>query len=211
MTKAEIKAEYDRFYRIKPEKWTSIDRNEFARKTIEEYFEISLPKTFLDIGCGNGHTIAYLKDFWQKTTFYGFDLSSVAIETARAKLPGVDLRVGFLDEMSYPLKFDCICLLGVAEHFIDLVKSLEQVNALLSGNGIVYLESPNCLAYEGSTPEEGFRRVNFGNRQMEWHLTRRSWIDKIKAAGFDIAASIIGPTPQTEFIFILEKGKIVLQ
>ncbi len=117
----------------------------------------------------------------------------------------VDLRAGFLDEMSYPLKFDCICLLGVAEHFEDLIGSLCQVRDLLADTGIVYLESPNCLAYEGSMPEEGFRRVNFGNRQMEWHLTRRSWIDKMKSDRFGIAASIIGPTPQTEFIFILEK------
>ena len=206
MDKSDLREEYDSYFRKKPEKWTSEHRNEYTRLKIEEYLE-GRPKTLLDIGCGNGHTIAYLRRFWENTKFYGFDLSPVAIEIAKAKLPGVDLQAGFLDEMNYPLKFDCICLLGVAEHFEDLSSSLRQVCDLLADTGIIYLESPNCLAYEGSMQEEGFRRVNFGNHQMEWHLTRESWKKHIQAAGFKITASIIGPTPQTEFILIFEKLK----
>ncbi len=206
MSKDDVRNEYDAYYRKKPEKWTSNTRDEFTRVKIEEYWEVGYPKTFLDIGCGNGHTIAYLKQYWKKTAFYGFDLSPVAIDVARAKLPNVDLRAGFLDEMSYPLKFDCICLLGVAEHFLDLRESFGQVRELLSDTGVIYMESPNCLAYENSTPEEGYRRVEFGNRQLEWHLTRESWKKYIHESGLSVALSVIGPTPQTEFIFFLEKG-----
>jgi len=204
MDKKEAVAEYDRYYRKKPEKWTSAERNEYARKHIEDYLD-GQPKNLLNVGCGNGHTIAYLKELWPKTVFCGFDLSPVAIETARAKLPGVDLQSGFLDEITYPMQFECVILLGVVEHFEKLNESLVQLAALVRKDGIVYIEAPNCLAYETSTPEEGFRRVNFGNRQMEWHLFRQSWINHFKAAGFEVAASIIGPTQQTEFIFILEK------
>ena len=206
MDKQSTIAEYDRYYRRKPEKWTSAERNEYARKVIEDYLD-DQPKSVLDVGCGNGHTLFYLHECWPKAKLTGFDLSSVAIETANAKLPDADLRVGFLDEMNFDHKFDCVILLGVIEHLEDIPASLQQLKAFLSKNGIIYIEAPNPLAYEGSTPEEGYRRVNFGNRQMEWHLKRQTWIDHFKTAGFEIAVNKIGPTPQTEYIFILELCK----
>jgi trans-aconitate methyltransferase len=196
--------EYDRYYRKKPTKWESEERDEYCRKRIEEFLEYT-PRVVLDIGCGNGHTIAYLQKSWLSAKYYGFDLSPAAIEIAKTKVPGANFKVMFLDEADYKIRFECILLLGVVEHFEKLHESLVQVNNLLTPSGIVYIEAPNCLAYETSTPEEGFRRVNFGNRQMEWHLSRDSWVKHFKAAGFEVAASIIGPTPQTEFIFILEQ------
>ena len=196
--------EYDAYYRKKPEKWTSDDRNEYARQIIEDCLEYP-PKNFLDVGCGNGHTIKYLKEYWKETTFYGFDLSQEAINVAKAKLPDVNLRVGFLDEMEYSLQFDCISLLGVIEHFENLEESLSQLYRMLSKDGIVYIEAPNCLSYEGSTPEMGFRRVNFGNRQTEWHLTRNAWMRYFWFAKFEILLNKVGRTPQTEFIFVLKK------
>jgi len=204
MDKKELMKEYDEYYRKKPEKWTSDDRNEYARQIIEDCIEYP-PKNFLDIGCGNGHTIKYLKEYWKETAFYGFDLSPEAINVAKAKLPDVDLRVGFLDEMTYSLQFDCISLLGVIEHFENLEGSLKQLYAMLAKDGIIYIEAPNCLSYEGSTPEQGFRRVNFGNRQIEWHLTRESWMNYFRSAGFEILLNKVGRTPQTEFIFVLKK------
>jgi SAM-dependent methyltransferase len=205
MDKKDIKAEYDRFYRLKPTKWTSDDRNEYARQKIEEYLNGDRVRSVLDIGCGNGHTIAYLKAHWPDAKFYGLDLSEVAIGIARDKFDDVDLRVGFIEDTEYDEKFNCVILLGVAEHFHDIVFSFKKIADLLAPGGFVYMESPNCLAYEGSEQVEGFRRVNFGNHQMEWHLTRQSWVKKLKQAGFVVASSIIGPTPQTEFVFILEK------
>ena len=204
MDKQETIAEYDRYYRKKPEKWTSEERNEYARKRIEEYLEYA-PRVVLDIGCGNGHTIAHLQKIWLSTKFYGFDLSPAAIEIAKAKAPAANFKVMFLDEADYKIHFECILLLGVVEHFEKLHESLVQVNNLLTPSGIVYIEAPNCLAYTESTHEEGFRRVNFGSRQIEWHLSRQSWMEHFKEAGFEFGASIIGPTLQTEFIFILEK------
>lgn len=209
MDKKDAIAEYDRYYRKKPEKWTSLERNEYARAAIEDYLE-DQPKSVLDVGCGNGHTLKYLGEKWPHAKLFGFDLSPVAIETAKAKLPDADLRAGFLDEMSYGRTFDCVILLGVIEHLEDIPASLQQLKALISQNGIIYIEAPNPLAYEGSTPEEGYRRVNFGNRQMEWHLKRQTWVDHFVNAGFDIAVSKIGPTPQTEYIFILEHADVKL-
>ena len=205
MNKNETRIEYDRFYRRKPQKWTSDERNEYARKQIEEYLEGDLPKSFLDVGCGNGHTIKYLSQYWTNTKFYGFDLSPVAIETAKTAVPDAHFQTSFLDEASYSMQFHVVALLGVIEHIEDIQAGLAHIKSLMAKNGIVYIEAPNCLAYEGSTPEESYRRVNFGNRQMEWHLKRATWINHFERAGMKVAASIYGTTPQTEFIFILER------
>lgn len=205
MDKNAIQKEYDDFYSAKPTKWTSIDRNEFARQKIEEYLNGELVHSVLDVGCGNGHTIEYLIRYWPWVKFYGLDLSSVAVDIAREKLADVDLRVNFIEDAVYEEKFDCVILLGVAEHFLDITGAFGKIASMLSKNGFIYMESPNCLAYEGSEQVEGFRRVNFGNRQMEWHLPRSSWVKRFEEAGLKVASSITGPTPQTEFVFILEK------
>jgi trans-aconitate methyltransferase len=204
LDKKETRIEYDRFYRRKPTKWTSDDRDEYARVKIEDYLD-GHPKTFLDVGCGCGHTIKYLSERWKATKFYGFDLSPVAINTARVSVPTADFQVAFLDEITYSLTFQVVCLSGVIEHFENIQASLQMIKALVSKNGIVYIEAPNCLDYPESKHVEGFRRVNFGNRQMEWHLTRGSWKEHFTKAGFKIGADIIGPTLTTEFVFIFEK------
>jgi hypothetical protein len=45
---------------------------------------------------------------------------------------------------------------------------------------------------------------------MEWHLKRQTWVEHFTSAGFEIAVSKIGPTPQTEYIFVLEHADVKL-
>lgn len=197
--------EYNRFYRKKPTKWTSDERNQFAKDVIDNYLDGNQPELLLDIGCGNGHTISYLTARWSQTRFYGLDLSDEAIRIANErKLKKATFITGFLGEVEFQTRFDVIVVMGVAEHFEDPVAGLKQVKSLLLPGGIVYLEVPNCIAYPESEPVEGFRRLNVGSRQVEWHLYRESWEKIITDAGFRIVRSIVGPRVQTEFIWVVK-------
>ncbi len=198
-------AEYNNFYLKKPTKWTSEERNQLVKTIIEDYLDGIPPVNLLDIGCGNGHTIAYLSQHWLQTQFYGLDLSDIGIHIAQERnIKQAKFVVGFLGDVEFPVHFDLIILLGVAEHFENPIESLKQVKQLLLPGGIVYIEVPNCIAYPESRHEEGFRRITVGNRQFEWHLFRESWEKIFADAGFVIKKSIRGPRQQYEFIWILK-------
>jgi len=187
---------YNRLYRRNPRKWVSPERNEFAYYVIKQH--VVRPRTFLDVGCGNGHTIEFFLKQWPDTRYYGIDLSDVAIEIAQQKVPTQTFICSTFDSVDIP-KCDLVTIMGVAEHFEDLPAGLARLRE--SGTW-VYMECPNCLKMEHSQVE-GFRTTSGSSGQIEWHLFRRTWEEHIINAGFDIIVSIDGIGPAVEFVWLL--------
>lgn len=197
--------EYNGLYRRRPNIWTDPSRDEFAFEIICAHFSAP-PATMLDIGCGSGHTIGYFHERWPGVAYTGLDLSDVAIELAEKRQPYAKFIHGWLGEARLK-QYEVVILLGVAEHFEDLQAGLSQACGTLSENGVMYVEVPNCIAYPTSEPREGFRQINQGNRQHEWHLHRPSWENVLRQAGLDIVISKQGPTITSEFVWLLARGK----
>jgi SAM-dependent methyltransferase len=189
---------YNKVYSDRPDMWDLEWRDKFAFYVLSRHTE--KPESLLDIGCGNGHTIDFFSKRWPDTTYYGVDLSDMAIEIAKGRVPSAFFSCStFEDLVSYPPK-DVVVLMGVAEHFEDLVPSLRR---LKSFGKLIYIESPNCLL-DSDNKEEGFRATNNVLGQPEWHLRRSTWEQYIKFAGLEIVESYPGPTDTTEFIWMLK-------
>jgi len=156
----------------------------------------------LDIGCGNGHTIQYFKKHWPNTLYYGVDLSPVAIELAKERVPDAEFIAGDYKELT--LHCDLVTVMGVAEHFENLVDGLKSLKEY--GN-LIYLEVPDCLwmgKLNGSpNNEEGFRETFKGGLQVEWHLKRRTWEERIRMAGLEIVEYSAG-SDAFEFVWVLK-------
>lgn len=198
----ELIDEYNRFYAGNERMWIDNDRNDFAFTSIGQYLNYQ-PKTVLDVGCGNGHTLKYFVERWPDTRFTGLDISPVALDIARREVPEADFVSGFLGDVSLS-KHYCVLVMGVAEHFEDLQSGLTAVRDVTRKDGICYMEIPNCIGYQTSVKEEGYRRLNFGSRQYEWHLFRDTWNRELEAAGFRIANILHGINIFSEFCYILE-------
>ena len=198
----ELVDEYNRFFSQKPDIWVDNSRNAFAFYALDDYLKRE-PESVLDIGCGNGHSIAYLSECWQSAVFTGLDLSPVAVEMAKARNPGADFVCGFLDEVELP-KFDCVLALGVVEHFAELQAGLTAMSRVIKPGGICFVEIPNCIGYPSSVKQEGFRRLNFGSRQWEWHLYRETWEREFESAGLRIVKRLQGANVYSEFCWLLE-------
>ncbi len=195
--------EYDRFYTDNPEKWNSTSQDAMRFEFVRQY---GPPKTLLDVGCGNGHTLAYFAQQWPDTQYAGIDLSSVAVTLAKKRIPFAKIICGDVLAMGRMARdgiHEMILLAGVAEHFPDPLDGLERVCGLLAHDGITYLEMPNCLAYPNAGKEEGYRRPNIGSKQMEWHLNRMSWVKLIGKAGLRILEGHKGSNAANEFIWIV--------
>jgi SAM-dependent methyltransferase len=194
---------YDRLYKANPHKWEVEEYDHFAFSTLNIYFDLDPPKSLLDIGCGNGHTLEYFAKRWPETAYTGLDLSNEAIQLAHKRVPGAALFWGAFESTILPKKYDCILLLGVIEHFEDLYRSLSNLRGILAENGICYIEAPNCIAYPESMHEEGYRKTNVGSHQEEWHLFRPLWERILVNEGFEIVRSLKGPNLQSEFVWLV--------
>ena len=189
---------YDMLYLTNPRKWEDEGRDKFTFEQVQEY----KPESVIDIGCGNGHTLRYFRKEWPDAKYYGIDLSSEATWLANHYMPEGEYFTGDFLEMHQDLPYcDMAICLGTGEHFYEGVEFLR-----LLGNraDIVYLEVPNCLAYSDSH-EEGWRETTGGSEQVEWHIRRETWEQRIESAGLEIVKSIQGPTKPTEFCWILKR------
>jgi methionine biosynthesis protein MetW len=82
--------------------------------------------SILDLGCGDGHLLAKLKD-QGFTSLAGLDISEVAVE--KAKTMGLDAKVFdfFADKLPYPDdSFDYVVLLDVLEHLFQPADILQE-------------------------------------------------------------------------------------
>ena len=192
---------YNDIFRNKPDKWASIERDYVAFRLISMYAQE--PAIMLDVGCGNGHTLAFFWSQWPKTKYFGVDISPVALEIAMERLP---MPMGEFHEHIPPyLRYDLITIMGVAEHFEDVPAELRRIAEHLAQGGVIYLEAPNCLSYSHNK-EEGFRQTYNGSGQNEWHWKRETWEQNIQQAGLEIVKGYISPNPFWEFIWILRKA-----
>ena len=72
---------YNDIFRNKPDKWASIERDYVAFRLISMCAQE--PARMLDVGCGNGHTLAFFRSQWDRTHYIGIEISPVALEIAR--------------------------------------------------------------------------------------------------------------------------------
>ena len=96
----------------------------------------------LDVGAGNGHFLAHMRDLKWDVMGVEPDPSAVRVAVERFGLP---VTHGTLDTARLPLPAcDAITLFHVLEHVPDPVATLEHVKRLLRAGGQVVVVTPNA-------------------------------------------------------------------
>ena len=94
----------------------------------------------LDIGCGNGNYMMFLKGLGWDTT--GFDVTDNLAEPVRKA--GIPIFTGSLDVLQHQEgSFDLITMWHVLEHLYDPAADLRLVRRLLADGGTLLIEVPN--------------------------------------------------------------------
>jgi 2-polyprenyl-3-methyl-5-hydroxy-6-metoxy-1,4-benzoquinol methylase len=100
----------------------------------------------LDVGCGDGSLLKFLKELGWET--YGVEFQGSASRYAREVL-GLNVFSGRLEEANYPEGyFDVITLLHVLEHLPDPSAILKKAHKLLRKDGFLLIEVPNFGSFE---------------------------------------------------------------
>ena len=96
----------------------------------------------LDAGCGHGEFSYYLDSLGFEVS--GIDVSSVAVERARALLPASKFYAASLeDKLPFAESaFSGVWFTEVIEHLFDVYKALSELNRILEMNGLLVLTTP---------------------------------------------------------------------
>lgn len=91
----------------------------------------------LDIGCGKGDFLKYLRDSGLDAELYGIDLSPNRIE-------GVKFIRGDIVKEKFDMKFNVISCLAAIEHIDSPELVIEKAKSILDDVGILLLMTDNC-------------------------------------------------------------------
>lgn len=125
----------------------------------------------LDVGCGEGSFLKYLRLLKPGITTSGVDVSEKAIECAKNLLPEGAFYVADLERQAVSEKFDLVTAIDVLEHITDDVKFLENVRKSTKKYFFIYTLTGSMRPHELSV---GHVR-NYSQKELA---------DKLKRAGF---------------------------
>jgi 2-polyprenyl-3-methyl-5-hydroxy-6-metoxy-1,4-benzoquinol methylase len=102
----------------------------------------------LDIGCGNGNTLDYLKKSGHCKYTIGVELFPEAAKEAQSKLD--EVYQGNIENPNFFIEegsIDLILCLDVLEHLVEPQKAVKYLHTLLSPSGVMIASIPNVRHY----------------------------------------------------------------
>jgi ubiquinone/menaquinone biosynthesis C-methylase UbiE len=117
------------------------------------------PKNILDVGCGTGETLSFLRDIFPKSSLYGVDCSPKAVAFSKARLHKKIFKASALKLPFSSNSFDAILFLDVLEHISEHEKALREAKRVLKPHGIVIITSPAIkLIWSEHDSKQGHKR-----------------------------------------------------
>lgn len=117
-------------------------RKRFAR-------HISLIKGFksggrvLDVGCGTGHFLKYIRETDRSWQVYGVEPNRL-LRSVATKNSGVVIKNGTLNVIPFSDNyFDVITCYDVLEHSTELKKNIRELKRVLKPQGLLFIQAPN--------------------------------------------------------------------
>lgn len=112
------------------------------QRNLEGLFSQTGARTVLDVGCGEGFTIHYLRNLFREVQFSGIDVNADAINQAKKTNPFADFKVGSIFDLPYPgSSFDLVICSEVLEHLKEPEKALKELGRV--SNKYLLLSVPN--------------------------------------------------------------------
>ncbi len=161
---------YDKIYSFKDYKTESVKIHSLIKK-----YKKSKGKEMLDVACGTGNHIQYLKKYYDIT---GLDLDKDMLSIAKKKYPGIKFHNRDMRRFDLKKKYDVIvCLFSAIAHLTnkaDLKKAIRNFTKHLKDGGILIVEGfitpevykPNLVhAIYVNEPDLKIYRVNIPRKK----------------------------------------------
>ncbi len=130
----EIKQYYQKTY------WSTLSLSHSQYGFTERYIK---GKNLLEIGSGEG----FVLELFEKKGFNvnGIEASKDNLHLIKKKLRTGECKIGFAEDLpDYDKKFDVVIMSHVLEHLINCRLVISSLRELLTEDGIIFIEVPNC-------------------------------------------------------------------
>ena len=103
------------------------------------------PLKVLDVGCSNGHFLAYVRSVFSRASLEGIELDPTTAARAQARVPDARIHTGDAEHELAALSpgYDLVTLWDVFEHLTAPIKVLEKLSSLLSPHGRIFIQTIN--------------------------------------------------------------------
>lgn len=163
------------------------------RDEIEHLFPLRVDRV-LEIGCGSGETLAWIKRTKDASFACGIELSHDSAEVAKGKLDRI--VAGNFEEIDLPgdfSSFDVVLCLDVLEHFVDPWQAVRRIDGLLSAGGVLIASIPNVRYFGVVLPlllqgRWDYQSAGILDRTHLRFFTKRSAIDLMQTSGMSLEA-----------------------
>lgn len=99
------------------------------------------PQKILDIGCGTGETLSFLKKVFPKAKLYGVDVSRRAVRYTKDH--GHQSKYATALRLPFPsASFSAVLLLDVIEHIKNDIAVIKEVKRVLKPGGVIIITVP---------------------------------------------------------------------
>lgn len=169
------KIEYERLYKRERTYWWNIGRRRILEMALRRHIPVnSAALEVLDVGCGAGGNILFLKNFGRVT---GLDISEEALKFSRAEA-FKDLVLGQAEALPFSdMSFGVVSILDCIEHLDDDLRALRECKRMLKDGGVLLLTVP-AHQWLWSRHDEALHHKR--------RYTRSELEKKVRDAGFEI-------------------------
>ncbi len=152
-------------------------------KNFDQVYSSYMPRdknaSILDVGCGGGHFLYYLKTKGYNN-FKGIDISVQQVAFCKQKIDAETINADAFDFLNkHKQEFDLIVSHDVLEHIKkeNVIEFLKLIHGALKPGGKVFLRTPNC----GNPMSIRLRYADFTH---EFCVTEKSFFQILYMAGF---------------------------
>ncbi len=133
----------DYFNTLAPKRLKWKKRNSFYHKLLERYFSFYIPpdSKVLEIGCGTGELLNYIKP----KEGLGIDFSENMIQIAKQKFPNLNFSADDIENLNVSEKYDYIIISDLLTSLWDIQKSFAELKKVCHKNTRIIISSYNIL------------------------------------------------------------------
>lgn len=145
-----------------------------------------MPKSFLDIGCGDGRYLELMARLGIKKEFiHGLEFNQRAAENARAK--GLNVHESKVEDAQFLSEhsFEMVSMFHVIEHLANPGDVIQSISKIMAPKGILVIETPNAESWDAAL----FRSRYWGGYHFprHWHIfTPSSLARLLNQNGYDL-------------------------
>lgn len=201
MTKQQKIAEwFDQTYKIRGNAYL---RPKEAYYIFLQLLEVKMGQSILDVACGLGRLLEVAEDKGLAPT--GIDISKVAIEYCRQKLPSISSIIRNAEELPFEgLSFDYVSCLGSLERMLDRDKVLQEIKRVLKNEGTICLLVRNSNSWKWKFIKKPLGLVNKQGHQDAMSL--EEWIALLERNGLKVTNIYCDQWPLMKFKYLSTFG-----